>query len=167
MTNEEKPKKPIYKKWWFWLIVVIVVLAIGSSANENNTQPTSANSTANSETSTPSTNEAQAIDYVKVSTDELDSALEKNSAVAKDTYNGQYVEVTGRLGTIDADLKYISLYSTTDEYDLVGMNCYIKNNEQKEVVKTLSKDDTVVVRGKITNVGEVLGYSLDIIEIVK
>ena len=106
MANEEKTKKPIYKKWWFWLIVIIVILAIGSSTNENNSQPASTNSAIN----TSSTSEAQTIEYLKISTDELDSALEKNAAAAKDTYNGQYLEVTGRLGTIDSDLKYISLY---------------------------------------------------------
>lgn len=162
MANEEKTKKPIYKKWWFWVIIIFVIIGIGSGAN-NNSQPTSSNSTSN----VSSTNEEKPIEYIKISVDELDNELELNAAVAKDTYNGKYLEVTGRLGTIDSDLKYISLYSTSDEYDLVGMNCYIKNNEQKEVVKTLSKNDTVVVRGKITNVGEVLGYSLDITEIIK
>lgn len=157
----EKEKKPIFKKWWFWLIIILIIGGIGAGAN-NTTQPTSTSST-----SSTSTTETQPIEYKKVSIDELDSALEKNAAAAKDTYNGQYVEVTGRLGVIDSDLKYISLYSTTDQFDLVGMNCYIKNSEQKEIVKTLSKDDTIIVKGKITSVGEVLGYSLDITEILK
>ena len=157
----EKEKKPIFKKWWFWLIIILIIGGIGAGAN-NTTQPTSTSST-----SSTSTTETQPIEYKKVSIDELDSALEKNAAAAKDTYNGQYVEVTGRLGVIDSDLKYISLYSTTNQFDLVGMNCYIKNSEQKEIVKTLSKDDTIIVKGKITSVGEVLGYSLDITEILK
>lgn len=161
MASKEKTKKPIYKKWWFWLIVILIIGGIGAGSN-NNTQPTSSNPT-----SSTSSTETKPIEYTKVSIDELDDALEKNAAAAKDTYNGQYLEVTGRLGVIDSDLKYIALYSTTNQFDLVGMNCYIKNNEQKEIVKTLSKDDTVVVKGKITNVGEVLGYSLDITEIVK
>ena len=162
MASEEKEKKPIYKKWWFWLIVILIIGAIGAGTGDN-TQPTSSSSTSNSSTTT----ETKPIEYKKVSVDELDDALEKNAAAAKDTYNNQYVEITGRLGVIDSDLKYISLYSISNEFDLVGMNCYIKNNEQKEIVKTLSKDDTIIVKGKITSVGEVLGYSLDITEITK
>ena len=125
----EKEKKPIFKKWWFWLIIILIIGGIGAGAN-NTTQPTSTSST-----SSTSTTETQPIEYKKVSIDELDSALEKNAAAAKDTYNGQYVEVTGRLGVIDSDLKNISLYSTTNQFDLVGMNCYIKNSEQKEIVR--------------------------------
>ncbi len=75
--------------------------------------------------------------------------------------------ITGILGTIDSDLKYISILSTTDSFDIVGVHCTIKNDEQKEIVKTLSKDDTITVKGKITNVGEVMGYTLDITEISK
>lgn len=158
----EKEKKPIYKKWWFWLIIILIIGGIGAGASDNS-QPTSSTPTSN----TSSTTETKPIEYKKASVDELDSALEKNAAAAKDTYNGQYLEITGRLGTIDSDLKYISLLSTTNQFDIVGIQCYIKNNEQKEIVKTLSKDDTIVIKGKITNVGEVLGYSLDIIEITK
>lgn len=162
MASEGKVKKPIYKKWWFWLIIILIIGGIGAGASDNS-QPTSSTPTSN----TLSTTETKPIEYKKASVDELDSALEKNAAAAKDTYNGQYLEITGRLGTIDSDLKYISLLSTTNQFDIVGIQCYIKNNEQKEIVKTLSKDDTIVIKGKITNVGEVLGYSLDIIEITK
>ena len=157
--NSEKVKKPIYKKWWFWLIVVIVVVAISSSSNDTNTtNPTS---------SSTSTESNETIEYTVVDIDELEDALTNNAAAAKDKYKGKYVEIKGRLGTIDADLKYISLLSITDEWDFSGIHCSIKNNEQKEVVKTLSKDQTITIKGKITDVGEVLGYYLDIIEISK
>ncbi len=158
----EKEKKPIYKKWWFWLIIILIIGAIGSGSS-NNTQPTSSTSTSSQSTTT----DTKPIEYKKVSVDELDAALEKNAAAAKDTYNNQYLEITGRLGTIDSDLKYLSLLSTTNQFDIIGIQCYIKNNEQKEIVKTLSKDDPIIVKGKIISVGEVLGYSLDITEITK
>lgn len=106
------------------------------------------------------------IEYIKVSKDDLDEALEKNAAAAKDTYNNKYVEISGKLGTIDSDLKYISLMSATDSWDFNGIHCRIKNSEQREVVKTLATDQKLVIKGKITDVGEVLGYYLDIIEIV-
>ena len=160
-SHAENEKKPIYKKWWFWLLIIIVVVTVGSQGGGNNeTQQTST-------TITNGENTNQPIEYTSVNIDELEEALKNNAAAAKDTYNGKYLAITGKLGTIDSDLKYIGLLSTTNNFDLTGVHCTIKNEEQKNVVKTLKKDDTIVVKGKITNVGEVLGYYLDIAEITK
>ncbi len=137
-------------------ILILIVLGILGGAlgkNETNTAETA--------------NSNEAIEYMAINVDTLEKALESNPANAKDTYNGKYLEITGKLGTIDADLKYISLLSTTNEWDLTGIHCTIKNDKQKDKVKSLSKDDTIVVKGKITDVGEVLGYYLDISEISK
>ena len=144
-----------------WLIVIIALVIIGIISNGENSEETSSGSSNNN-----SSQQQETIEYLKVSKDELDDAVEKNAAAAKDKYNNKYVEVTGKLVTIDSDLAYISLHSTTDEWDLVGIHCEIKNSKTRDIVKTLSKDQTIVVRGKITDVGEVLGYYLDIIEIV-
>ena len=85
--------------------------------------------------------------------------------LARETYINKYVEVTGKLGTIDSELKYLSLKSPTKEWDLKSIHCTIKNKEQKEIIKTLTRDQEITVKGKITDVGEVLGYYLDITEI--
>lgn len=162
-NHEETEKKPIYKKWWFWVIIIILIIGVAGAGSSNSpTQQTSSNTTPTQQQS-----QEETIEYTSVTVDQLEEALKNNAATAKDTYNGKYLEITGRLGTIDADLKYISLLSTTDQFDLIGIHCSIKNEEQKNIVKTLSKDDTIIVRGKITNVGEVLGYYLDITEITK
>lgn len=145
-----------------WLIILIVIIALGiiGSAIGNSEESLDTGSSNNSSQT------QENIEYIKVSKDDLDEALENNSAAAKETYNKKYVEITGKLGTIDSDLKYISLMSSTDEWDFNGIHCYIKNNEQKEIVKTLTKDQEITVKGKITDVGEVLGYYLDITEII-
>ncbi len=106
------------------------------------------------------------IEYISVNIDDMEDTLENNAAAAKDTYNGKYLEISGRLGTIDSDLKYISLLSPTDDWDLIGIHCTLKNQNVKDVVKTLSKDQNIIVKGKITDVGEVLGYYLDAYEII-
>ena len=140
-----------------WVIILIVIVSagllgvlFGEEDSEKNSSPKKAN---------------EKIEYVKVTKDELDEALKNNAAVAKDTYNKKYVEISGRLGTIDSDLEYISLVSSTNKWDIIGVHCALKNKEQRNVVKTLSKDQEIIVRGKITDVGEVLGYFLDVIEI--
>lgn len=123
-------------------------------------------SSSSSSSSSGSTNSSKVVEYTPVDIDTLEDALDNNAAAAKDTYNGKYFAVTGRLSVIDSDLKYISIVSTTDEWDIIGIHCTIKNEKTKEVVKTLSKDQIITVKGKITDVGEVLGYYLDIDEIV-
>ena len=45
--------------------------------------------------------------------------------------------------------------------------CYIESDEQLKQVKNYSTGDTITVKGKITEVGEVMGYSLDIDKIEK
>lgn len=150
-----------------WAIILIVIVAIGvlSSLGKDDSSHVDNNGSANN-SNNGSSQVQQPIEYIKVSKDDLDEALDNNAAAAKDTYNKKYVEVTGRLGTIDSDLKYISLMSSTEEWDIIGIHCTIKNNEQKEIVKTLTKDQSLTIRGKITDVGEVLGYYLDITEII-
>lgn len=147
--NCGKKQTSILKIIIILIIVIIIIAAIagGGSSTENEVPDN--------------------ITYTAVDVDTLDAALENNAAAAKDTYNGQYLEITGRLGTIDSDLQYISLLSTTDEWDLNGIHCTIQNDEQREIIKTLTVGDTIKVKGKITDVGEVLGYYLDITEISK
>lgn len=149
-----------------WLIIIIAIFVLGilfggDSDEESLDSNSNTNNTNNTSTKVPET-----IEYIKVSKDDLDEALENNAASAKDTYKNKYVEVTGKLGTIDSDLSYIVLMSTTNEWDFNGIHCYIKNNEQKNIVKTLSKDQEITIKGKITDVGEVLGYYLNITEII-
>ena len=162
-SNNQNQKK----KMPTWLIVVLVIIGILiiGSAMSNNEETTNENTSTNNTTTNTSTTQ-QTIEYIKVSKDELDEALDNNAAAAKDTYINKYLEITGKLGTIDSDLKYISLMSRTDTWDINGVHCYLKNDEQKNLVKTLTKDQEITVRGKITKVGEVLGYYLDVKEII-
>lgn len=158
-----------------WVIVFIAILAISvfSSLNNDYSEPVNneTNNTINKDTDKSnkvidSTNQVQeVIEYIKVSKDDLDDALDKNAAVARETYINKYVEISGKLGTIDSELKYISLKSSTKEWDFRGIHCTIKNKEQKEIIKTLITDQEITIKGKITDVGEVLGYFLDITEI--
>jgi len=146
-----------------WLIIIIIIIVLGllfSGGSDDETLDSS------NDTNNDSSQTIETIEYIKVSKDDLDEALENNAAAAKDTYNKKYVEVTGKLGTIDSNLSYIVLMSSTNDWDFNGIHCTIKNNEQKNIVKTLIKDQEITIKGKITDVGEALGYYLDITEII-
>ena len=105
-------------------------------------------------------------EYLVCSVSELVDALDANALNAKEKYEGQYVEITGRVDVIDASGRYISLYPEDDEWEFTDVQCFVENKEQKEFIKTINTGDIVTVRGKITSVGEILGYSLEIHEFV-
>lgn len=158
-----KNKPPIYKRWWFIAIIVIIVLAvIGGFGSSDSSGSTS--STATSKTAVSSSSSEAAIEYTAYTVTELSEDLNSNALKASDKYKGQYVELTGRLSVIDSNGKYISIVDSTDEWAITGVQCYIKNDEQKQVVMDMSIGDEIVVKGKITDVGEVLGYFLDMTE---
>lgn len=149
-------------KWVVLAVVAVGVIgAVGGNSDSNTTSSSSASAKTESvkEVDTPAP-----IEYTAVSANDMMSDLDSNAMGASDKYKGQYLEITGRLGNIDSSGKYISLYSD-DEYAIIGVQCQIKNDEQRSKVASMAKGDTVTLKGKCTDVGEVLGYSFDIEEI--
>jgi len=176
-----KNTKPIYKRGWFIALCIIFVLGIigsarGGSSNGAKTQKSAAStastaadtqSAAKENTSTEKAAEPVEIVYESYAISDMMDDLNSNALKAENKYNKQYVEITGKLSVIDSSGRYISLVRSDDPYAIVGVQCYMKNDEQKNQVMEMSVGDSVTVRGKITNVGEVLGYSLNIDEIVE
>ena len=155
-----KNKKPIWKRWWVWILAVIILFAaIGSVGGNSNTN----NSSSSADIDDPAVQEP--INYIAVSVADMMDMLNANALKAENTYNGQYLEITGRLNVIDSDGSYIALYG--GDFDFTGVQCYVKNDEQLNFVTDMVTGDTYTVRVKITDVGEVIGYQADIIEFVK
>ena len=150
-----KNKKPIYKRWWFILLVVLIVLSIIGGLGGADTD-TPADTPAKVEEKEPE------IEYTEYTVNKLISDLEKNAAKAQDKYEGKYVELTGELSVIDSDGKYIALHSDDIIFTLANVQCYIKGDEQLDKVKEMEIGDTVTVKGKITDVGEIMGYELKV-----
>ena len=139
------------------LLLVATMLTLVVSCGEETTQ-------------TQKENTAQAqkeVTYEKVTAKQLVSDLEGNAMKAANTYKGKDYEITGVLGNIDAQGDYITIEPSSDSLTITGVQAFIKNDEQKKVVAELSKGDKITVKGKIKDVGEVLGYSVDIDEISK
>ena len=155
-----KNKKPIYKKWWFYLIIFVVIIGViaGGSGGSSSEKPSSGSA---SESAQP---EEPTIVYAHYDVTELFDALSDNALKAQNTFKDQYVEIEGFLSTIDSDGKYISVGADPNDYAyfLKSIHCKIQNDEQRAQVMEMSSDDPIVVRGKITDVGEVLGFTLKI-----
>lgn len=165
----DKKKKPIYKKWWFWVIIIFVMGVIGNAMSEEDetdaAKQVEGTQEVTKETEKPTEPEPE-ITYTKYQVSEMMEDLKSNALKADDKYNKEYVEITGELSVIDSGGKYISLTPSGETFAIIGVQCYIKNDTQKSQVMEMTVGDTITLKGKIKNVGEVLGYSLDIDEIV-
>lgn len=161
-----KNKKPFFTRPWFIAIVALIIIgAIASGGKSESGNTTAVADKTNSNNSEVKDNTAEsttiAIEYVDYTVDDLMAQLEENALKASNDHKGENVRITGKLNNIDSSGKYISLVPNTD-FAIIGVQCYIKNDETKSKVAELSKDSLVTLTGKITDVGEVLGYSLNI-----
>ncbi|MBE6989683.1 MAG: hypothetical protein E7426_02925 [Ruminococcaceae bacterium] len=154
-----KIKKPVFRRWWFLALLLVVLVVIIASGGSNKDS-----SSAGNPPSSDNTQKEEPISYTHYNVAELFDALSDNALKAQDTYKGQYVEIEGFLSTIDSDGKYISIGADPDnlDYFLQSVQCFLKSDAQKAQIMEMSSGDPIVVRGKITSVGEVLGFSLDI-----
>ena len=97
---------------------------------------------------------------VVTSAQEMISLLESNALNAKNTYNDKRVTVTGFVGSIDASGDYFSLDPKPDAFILTGVQ--VQTDEKfLDQVASFSEGQAVTVTGTITNVGEIMGYSLE------
>ena len=151
-----KVNRPVTMKWWFWAIIAVVVLGIigGGSGSNSESKPN---------TYTPSGTE-EPISYTHYNVTELFDALSSNAMKAQSDFKDQYVEIEGYLSVVDSDGKYISVGAAPNDYSYIfqTVQCYIKNDTQKQQIMEISTDSPIVVRGRITSVGEVLGFSMNI-----
>lgn len=170
--KQKKEKKKGGKLKWI-VIAVIVIFIIGAVAggNDDKDNATSNTSTAVNEKSSSdageevSTETEAPIEYITVTAEELSDTLTNNAMKAQNDYEGKYLEITGKLGNIDSDGKYIGI--DTDSFSLTNIQCYIKTDEQKQIIMEMSRGDSITVKGYCKDIGEILGYQIDIEEVLK
>ena len=92
---------------------------------------------------------------------DLIADLENNPAMAKQKYKDMYINVTGIVDNIDSDGKYFSIKNDED-FILTGLQISL-DKDQQEGLANISMNQEITVKVKITDVGEVLGYSGDLV----
>lgn len=175
------PRPPNQKKFPTWLkvvmglvLVVLVFRGCGGSGESSTTTPVSTSTTSRSTTTQAPTSEAaspppttQAPAQVEeppmeVTSRKMIDDLEGNALKASNTYKGKRVTVTGYVGNIDSGGKYFSVDPETNAFILAGVTADVRSEEHRAALAELSKNDKVTVTGKVTLVGEILGYRIDV-----
>ena len=131
--------------WIFLIIIAIALIGGGDDSGEK---------------------EEKDIEYNKVDIQAMYDDLENNPAAASEKYKNTYIEFSGSMDVIDSDLAYIGVMPT-EGFHIVSVRCNLKDDTQKDFVKNATKGDVVTVKGKCTEVGEILGYTVDVKELTK
>jgi len=153
-----KVKKPIYKKIWFWILVVIVIAIIGSASGNKENEP--------STTSTTPNKAQEEIVYETVDLQTMFDELSNNAMKAEKSYQNKYIEFQCKIDNFDSDGDYIGVEPVNaSEWNFINAMCYIKNDTQEDFLIQKSVGDIITIKGKVTSIGEVLGYSIDIKEV--
>lgn len=159
-------KKPIYKKWWFWVVIVLAIVIIGAAGSSDSSDNNSSSNNNSSQQSSSST-KTEEIVYETTDLRTMIDDLKSNALKAEKTYQDKYVEIKGKISNFDSDGDYISIEPVNaDAWDFTTVMCYIKNDEQLNFLLEKSKGDTITIKGQITSVGEILGYSIKIAEVL-
>lgn len=114
---------------------------------------------------TPTATTSPQIQYEKVDLQVMLDELNTNALRAEETYQDMYIEVTGEIISFDSDGKYISIKPSGAPVLTDSTMCYLTDPTQKAFLLKKNVGDVVTIRGKVVSIGEVLGYSIDIIEI--
>lgn len=145
-------------------LAFIIIGALGNALGGN--KPDATKSTGSSSTEKATEPTAEVIEYTVVTANQLEEDLNNNALKASETYKNEYLEVTGKFYIVDASGKYFTIKSD-EMFSLTNIQCYIKSDEIKNIVMELSKDQQITVRGKCKDIGELIGYQIDVIEIIE
>lgn len=97
--------------------------------------------------------------------DELLQELSSNALRAQKTFLNQYIELTGKITSFDSSGAYFVLGPTGDTYYATPITCIISDETLLDTILEANIGDVATIRCQVTDVGEFLGYSVNILEI--
>lgn len=100
--------------------------------------------------------EAEENKYAKCTADQMLADYENNTVRAKSQYKGTYVKVSGKVGTISENGFLLDAFDE-DEIYFEAICCTVDGDQG--LLKSLNRGQTVVVYGKVSDVGDVVAKS--------
>ena len=144
------------KKYYFTALVM-AIFAIGFAASED------------SETESVS-NEDVPSQMEQVTVGEMTKVLDENEMRAQKKYSGKWFQITGYLGSMDSEGEYFTLESNSARIFSTDVRCNIPSDKREAITDKLAnmnKGDKIMVKGKVTDMGEIMGYTVSIIDVQK
>lgn len=108
-------------------------------------------------------------EFQKANVADMLSDLNQNEMRAQKKYSGQWMEITGVLGAMDSEGEYFSL-DAPYTFGLLSVHCKIPETKRDLITNKLvemEKGDKIVVKGRITDMGEIMGYDLTVIDVTR
>lgn len=143
--------------------IAVVIGLIGSCAGGGTKDQSKATTTTSSSSSSSGAAQAKQKVYADADINVLIKEAKENAASANQNYKKKDVKIIGgEILNIDSDLKYITVEGTDPNYTMLHVRCDIKsdNKDLKDSILKLKKGENVTVYGTITDVGDLMGYSL-------
>ncbi len=143
--------------------IAVVIGLIGSCAGGGTKDQSKATTTTSSSSSSSGAAQAKQKVYADADINVLIKEAKENAASANQNYKKKDVKIIGgKILNIDSDLKYITVEGTDSNYTMLHVRCDIKsdNKDLKDSILKLKKGENVTVYGTITDVGDLMGYSL-------
>ena len=154
-----KASRPWFKKKRLWLLAALAVLVVAGALGGGEQEPSSSQAGQNPAASQHADDAPSAQTPIVVTADKMITDLQENALTASDTYKGKRVTITGVVSNIDASGAYINVRGK-NEFELSSIQVNLQD-EQRDAVSGLSVGDKVKATGQVTDVGEVMGYSVD------
>lgn len=106
------------------------------------------------------------IQYERIDLQDMLDDLDENALRAEERYQGKYIEITGEIKSFDSDGKYISIVPHDAPVGIFdSVMCYLTDPTHRTFLLEKNVGDVVTIKGKVSSIGEVLGYSVKIAEI--
>lgn len=100
--------------------------------------------------------------YEEVSIYTLQNQLETNAARAQRNWKGKYVRIVGGVvKSIESSARFVNI-DVPDGYGIKAVTCIPKNDVVKKDLYNINTNQYVTVVGQITDVGEILGYTVQL-----
>lgn len=155
-----KATRPWWKKKRFWLLgLLAAIVAVAALSSQTDTPSDPGTDTATTQSAPTNPADEPPVAPLTVTADKLIADMEANPLKASDTYKNKRVTVTGYVSNVDASGAYFSITGKAD-FTVTTIRVDI-GDEHRDTVAGLSNGDEVTVTGTVTDVGEVMGYSID------
>lgn len=139
------------------MLVVVTIIIWIAFADELNGGAT---------TNTPNAPISTQIQYEQVGLQDMLDELNTNALRAEAKYQDKHIEITGKIKLFDSDGKYIAIVPCgASDWSFDTVQCYLTDPTHKAFLLEKNVGDVVTIKGKVSSIGEVLGYSVKIAEI--